>query len=67
MNDVNIMNKALKVAGIPRLQSRSDVSCKIISLKPRLKTWRKIIPFTVYLRRQVFFNLTTSRTSIVAY
>ena len=30
MIDFNIMNKALKVAWIPRLQTRSDASWKII-------------------------------------
>ena len=44
MINFNIMNKALHVAWIPHLQSRSDASWKIT---PDAKSWRNIIPFTM--------------------
>ena len=47
MIDFNIMNKALKVAWIPRLQSRSDASWKIIPDAALENLGGTFIPFTM--------------------
>ena len=47
MIDFTIMNKALKVAWIPRLQSRSDASWKIIPDAALENLGGTIIPFTM--------------------
>ena len=68
MIDFSIMNKALKVAWIPRLQSRSDASWKIIPDAALENLGGTIIPFTINVTTMSSFcNLTTSRTYIVTY
>ena len=68
MIDFTIVNKALKVAWIPRLQSRSDASWKIIPDAALENLGGTVMhSFHNVTTMSSFCNLTTYRTSIVTY